>query len=126
MAYETVRYEVTDGIATVMLHRPDHLNAFNVPMMHELLAVFDRVDADDAVRVVIVTGTGRAFCAGADLSEGPAAFVVKEHSEDGVVRPDGSLNYASDGARDGGGRVALRIYRCLKPVIAAIAARRSV
>jgi enoyl-CoA hydratase/carnithine racemase len=120
MAYETIRYEVTDGIATLTLHRPEHLNAFNVPMMHELIAVFDRIDTDDAVRAVIVTGSGRAFCAGADLSAGPAAFVVEDHAHANVVSSDGSLNYASDAARDGGGRVALRIYRCLKPVIAAI------
>jgi enoyl-CoA hydratase/carnithine racemase len=104
----------------VTLHRPEVLNAFNLTMMRELVAAFDRIDADDAVRAVVVTGAGRAFCAGADLSDGPAAFMPDDSSHAEVVRSDGSLNYQSDAARDGGGRVTLRIYRCLKPVIAAI------
>jgi enoyl-CoA hydratase/carnithine racemase len=122
MSYETILYEVSDGIATLTLHRPDRLNAFNLPMMHELLAVFDRIDGDDAVRAVIVTGAGRAFCAGADLSDGPGTFSVPptDDSHDAPVRSDGSLNYASEGARDSGGRVTLRIFQCLKPMIAAI------
>jgi enoyl-CoA hydratase/carnithine racemase len=120
MAYETIRYVVQEGIATVTLHRPEVLNAFNVSMMRELLDAFDRIDTDDAVRAVIVTGSGRAFCAGADLSEGSSAFVVGDDAAAEVLRPDGGLNYDCEGARDGGGRVVLRIYRCLKPVIAAI------
>ena len=116
MDYETIRYDVSEGIATITLSRPDKLNAFTPGMMSELLHVFDRVDSDDEVRAVIVTGDGRAFCAGADLSDGPAAFVF----EGDIMRPDGSLDYSVDAARDGGGRVALRIYQCLKPVIAAI------
>lgn len=116
MDYETIRYDVSEGIATITLSRPDKLNAFTPGMMSELLHVFDRVDSDDEVRAVIVTGDGRAFCAGADLSDGPAAFVF----EGDIMRPDGSLDYSVDAARDGGGRVTLRIYQCLKPVIAAI------
>ncbi|MES2095636.1 MAG: crotonase/enoyl-CoA hydratase family protein [Pseudomonadota bacterium] len=116
MNYETIRYDVTESIATVTMHRPEKLNAFTVRMMEEMLDVLDRVDRDDAVRVVIVTGEGRAFCAGADLSEGANAFVYEE----GVERLDGSLNYSADAARDGGGRVTLRIFECLKPMIAAI------
>ena len=116
MEYQTIRYDVADGIATITLSRPEKLNAFTPGMMSELLHVFDRVDGDDGVRAVIVTGEGRAFCAGADLSDGPDAFL----SDDDVVRPDGSLNYSADAARDGGGRVTLRIFQCLKPVIAAI------
>ncbi|CAN5354293.1 crotonase/enoyl-CoA hydratase family protein [soil metagenome] len=116
MIYETLRYEIDDGVATITLNRPDKLNAFTVKMMEEMLDVLDRVDEDDDVRVAIVTGEGRAFCAGADLSEGADAFVFGGE----VVRPDGSLDYAVDAARDGGGRVTLRLYRSLKPIIAAI------
>ncbi|WP_176593669.1 crotonase/enoyl-CoA hydratase family protein [Sphingobium sp. EM0848] len=116
MSYETIRYEVEDGVATITLHRPEKLNAFTEKMMAEVIDALDRVDADDAVRAVIFTGEGRAFCAGADLSEGTNAFVF----EGDVVRADGSLNYSVDAARDGGGRVTLRIFQCLKPVIAAI------
>lgn len=116
MTYETLRYEIEDGVATITLSRPDKLNAFTVRMMEEMLEVLDRVDEDDGVRAAIVTGDGRAFCAGADLSEGADAFVFGGE----VVRPDGSLNYETDAARDGGGRVTLRLYRSLKPMIAAI------
>lgn len=116
MTYETLRYEIEDGVATITLSRPDKLNAFTVRMMEEMLDVLDRVDEDDSVRAAIVTGDGRAFCAGADLSEGADAFVFGGE----VVRPDGSLNYETDAARDGGGRVTLRLYRSLKPIIAAI------
>jgi enoyl-CoA hydratase/carnithine racemase len=114
--YETIRYEVADAVATITMSRPDKLNAFTGQMMHEMIDAIDRVDADDAVRAVIVTGEGRAFCAGADLSEGVDAFVF----EGDVVRPDGSLDYSVDAARDGGGRLTLRLFQCLKPLIAAI------
>jgi enoyl-CoA hydratase/carnithine racemase len=110
MNYKTIRYNVADGIATLTLYRPEKLNAFTAEMMNELLQAFDLIDADDSVRAVIVTGEGRAFCAGADLSAGSATFRAK----------DETLGYASDSARDGGGRLTLRIFRCLKPVIAAI------
>jgi enoyl-CoA hydratase/carnithine racemase len=102
MNFKAIRCDVANGIATLTLCRPEKLNAFTVEMMNELLQAFDLIDADDAVRAVIVTGEGRAFCAGADLSAGAATF------------------HAADGARDGGGRLTLRIFRCLKPVIAAI------
>ncbi len=118
MTYETIRYEVAEGIATVTLSRPDKLNAFNVTMMDEVLDVLDRVDADDAVRVVIFTGAGRAFCAGADLSEGSKAFVLE--GNDAPLGADGKLDYSREAARDGGGIVTLRLFKCLKPVIAAI------
>jgi len=110
MSYEQIRYEVDGGILTVTLDRPDKLNAFTTRMMHELIDAFDRADADDAVRVVIVTGAGRAFCAGADLSGGSGAF---DHSTGG--KPLGI-----DEHRDGGGLVTLRIFESRKPVIAAI------
>lgn len=107
MTYETIDYAVADGIATVILNRPDKLNAVNTQMIGELLAVIDRVDGDDAVRAVIVTGAGRAFCAGADLSRGAASF-------DRLQRSDG------DDPRDGGGKVTLRLFDSRKPWIGAI------
>src|SRR5437016_639207 len=110
MDYEQIRYEVDGPILTLTLNRPDKLNAFTVRMMHELIDAFDRADADDAVRVVIVTGAGRAFCAGADLSGGSGAF---DHTS-------GSKPLTIDTHRDGGGLVVLRIFESKKPVIAAI------
>jgi len=113
MSYETIRYEVKDGIATLTLSRPDKLNAFTGVMMNEMIAAFDRSDADDAVRAVIVTGDGRAFCAGADLSSGANTF---DFAKNGGAK----IEYEDDAARDGGGRVTLRIFKSLKPVIGAI------
>ena len=109
MAYEQIQYDVADGIATVTLHRPDRMNAFTPTMADEMLRVFDETDADDDVRAVVVTGAGRAFCAGADLSRGGDTF-------DPTVR-GGS---ADEAPRDRGGLVALRIYNSKKPVIGAI------
>lgn len=119
MTYETLKYEVADGIATVTLSRPEKMNAFTGKMLMELLDVVDRTDADDAVRVVIYTGDGRAFCAGADISDGPGGFVDGQ-AEQRLVNADGSLNYHLPEARDGGGLFTLRLYRSLKPTIAAI------
>jgi enoyl-CoA hydratase/carnithine racemase len=110
MDYEQIRYEVDGPILTLTLSRPDQLNAFTVRMMHELIDAFDRADGDDAVRVIIVTGAGRAFCAGADLSGGSDAF---DHTA-------GSKPLTIDTHRDGGGLLTLRIFESKKPVIAAI------
>lgn len=109
--YETIKLEIADGVATLTLHRPDRMNAFTDVMMREMIAAFDETDANDDVRVVIVTGEGRAFCAGADLGAGGETFDY-----------DKRLSRATeeDRSRDGGGRVGLRIYESLKPVIAAI------
>jgi enoyl-CoA hydratase/carnithine racemase len=117
--YRTIRYTIEDRVATLTLNRPQQLNAFTVEMMGELLCVFDEIDADDAVRAVIVTGEGRAFCAGADLSAGTSSFDVGQVAST-ALRADGSLDYSAEAGRDGGGRVTLRIFQCLKPVIAAI------
>lgn len=119
MPFETLKYEVADGIATVTLSRPDKMNACTPKMIEELIKVVDLTDADDAVRVVIYTGEGRAFCAGADISGGPGGF-VDETAEARLVNADGSLNYSDPAARDGGGLITLRLYRSLKPTIAAI------
>lgn len=124
MTFTQIRYAVTDGIATITLSRPDRLNAFTATMMAELIAAFDATDADDAVRAVIVTGDGRAFCAGADLAAGAATFDYDSRPDaprgGSPVRPDGTTDYAHDAVRDGGGQVTLRIFQSLKPVIAAI------
>jgi enoyl-CoA hydratase/carnithine racemase len=110
MDYEEIRYAVEEGVLIITLHRPEKLNAFTVRMMHELIDAFERADADDAVRVVIVTGAGRGFCAGADLSSGGGTFDYTA----------GASRQALDEHRDGGGMVVLRIYASKKPVIAAI------
>lgn len=111
-----ISLDVADGIATITLDRPDQLNAFTVRMLDELLDAFDRTDGDDEVRAVIVTGRGRAFCAGADLSAGAATFDADARgAEVGIERGAGG-----GVPRDGGGRVTLRIFESLKPVIAAI------
>ncbi len=108
--FETLRYAVDQQVATITLHRPEKLNAFTPQMADELIAAFDATDADDEVRAVVVTGAGRAFCAGADLGSGGATFDYKERYS---MQP-GEVH------RDGGGRVSLRIFRSLKPVIGAI------
>lgn len=119
MTYSTIRYDVSDNIATITLHRPERMNAFTAEMMKELVAVFDTIDADDAVRAVIVTGEGRAFCAGADLSAGTATFDA-QHQADAPILADGSPDYGKESARDAGGKLTLHIFQSLKPVIAAI------
>jgi enoyl-CoA hydratase/carnithine racemase len=103
---------VRDGVLTLTLNRPDRLNAFTDVMAREMIDVFDTADADDAVRVVVVTGAGRAFCAGADLGSGGDTFDRAAHG-----RGD---DPADPRNRDGGGTVTLRIFRSLKPVIAAV------
>jgi len=113
MAYETLRTACEDGVFTLTLNRPDKLNAFTQTMMTELLAVYDEIDRDDAVRAVIVTGEGRGFCAGADLSSGGDTFDAGTGAGSGGTRKQAT-------PRDGGGLVSLRIFECLKPVIAAI------
>jgi enoyl-CoA hydratase/carnithine racemase len=107
--HDEIRYDVTDGIATITLHRPDKLNAFTPVMKRELLDALDSAEADDDARVVIVTGAGRAFCAGADLSHGGDTFDYRRRG-----------GTATEAPRDGGGEVSLRIYEMRKPVIAAI------
>ncbi|MGC1400879.1 enoyl-CoA hydratase-related protein, partial [Candidatus Binatus sp.] len=119
MAYEQIIYEVADNIATITLNRPEKLNAFTGIMMNEMIDAFDKADADDNVRAIIVTGAGRAFCAGADLSAGPRTFdSTREDRPDrkAAIRADGSVDWSNEAVRDGGGRLTLRIFECLKPV----------
>ena len=107
LSYETLRAEVEDGLLTLTLDRPDRLNAVNAVLIGEYVAALDAADRDDGVRAVIVTGAGRAFCAGADLSGGPGTF-------DRAPPEPGARH------RDGGGLVALRLFDMKKPVIAAV------
>jgi enoyl-CoA hydratase/carnithine racemase len=113
--FQTLLYAVDDGVATVTLNRPDKLNAFTAQMRDELIAAFDLTDADDAVRAVVVTGAGRAFCAGADLAAGGNTFDYAKRQD-----PRREATMAGDVYRDGGGQVTLRMFRSLKPVIGAI------
>ena len=115
---ETITLDVSDALMTITLDRPEQLNAFNVPMLRELLEAFDRADADPEVRVVIVTGAGRAFCAGADMAGGSETFDYQALRVAAGDRPKTDDPPAV--IRDGGGILALRIFRCTKPVIAAI------
>ncbi|WP_326638425.1 enoyl-CoA hydratase-related protein [Nonomuraea fuscirosea] len=122
MAFSEIAYEVTDHVATVTLKRPERLNAFTFTMRGELIEAFDLADADDDVRAVVVTGAGRAFCAGADLGGGGGTFARRDQTSDGETsKGETSDGETVDGVpRDGGGTVALRIARSLKPVIGAI------
>jgi len=121
---ETITTAVENGLLTLTLNRPERINAFTPLMMHEMCAAFDAADADDAVRAVIVTGAGKAFCAGADLGSGAATFdYANRGAADGAGSPindDGSINWDHEGVRDNGGRLALRIFASKKPVIGAI------
>jgi enoyl-CoA hydratase/carnithine racemase len=128
MAYSEIDYAVSNGIATIAFNRPEKLNAGTPTMVRELLAALDQIDADDDVRVAIVTGNGRAFCAGADLSAGGGTFDYESTSGtrwsgdgDGgaVERVESDANDIFR-HRDGAGLVTLRLFDCTKPVIAAI------
>ena len=115
MTFETIRYSVDEQIATITLHRPHRLNAFTLEMGEEIIAAFDRADADDDVRAVIVTGEKPAFCAGADLSTGADTFNrVADETQSGEFDP------SDPKWRDKGGRLNLRIWESAKPVIGAI------
>ena len=105
-SYEAIRYEVQDGVLTITLNRPERLNAFNGQMAAEMMEAFDHADGDDDIRAIILTGEGRGFCAGADLSSGGDTFARS--------------NEDLEAYRDGGGVLSLRIYALRKPIIAAI------
>ena len=110
MEFQDILYDVSEGIATITLNRPDKLNAFTGRMMHEIISALDITDADDNVKVVIFTGARRAYCAGADLSSGGDTFAK-----------GGSDVQTQQGVpRDGGGLVSLRIFNSQKPVIGVI------
>jgi enoyl-CoA hydratase/carnithine racemase len=110
MSYETILTDLTDGVFTITLNRPERLNAYNNQMFHDLMAALDESDANDEIRVVIITGAGRGFCAGADLGRGGKTFDGTRAKRENEARAP----------RDTGGRNTLRIFQSLKPVIAAI------
>ena len=110
MDYQDITLDIADGIATITLNRPDKLNAFTGKMMHEIIDAFDLTDSDDSVKAVIVTGAGKGFCAGADLSSGGDTF----------AKGGSDIQTKQGVPRDGGGLVSLRIFNSLKPVIGAI------
>ena len=120
MQFTTIRHEVSDGVLTVYLNRPDNLNAFTVEMADELERTFVDVNNDDSVRAVIVTGTGRAFCAGMDLSSSGNVFGLDESQSPSLADMADLDDPTLARVRDTGGRVTLAIYNCRKPVIAAI------
>jgi enoyl-CoA hydratase/carnithine racemase len=116
-------YRVANGVATITLNRPEQLNTFTRAMCADFVGLLDRADADDAVRAVIVTGAGRAFCAGADLNATDSAFSRQPGSagdaRSAAIRPDGSVDWSDPSTRDFGGLITLRLFDCLKPVIVA-------
>lgn len=122
MAYNTLDYRIEDKILTLTLKRPEQLNAFTVEMAHELIDAFNRASEDDAVGAIVVTGHGRAFCAGMDLSKSGNVFGLDESQHPSLSDMQTRLDDPAilDGVRDTGGRVTLAIYACKKPVIAAI------
>ncbi len=118
--YTEIKTDVEDGIMTLTLYRPDKLNAFTRVMMEEMIDAFDAADADDNVRAIIVTGAGRGFCAGADLSSGGDTFNAEARSDREGAGGVGDVNWSDERIRDGGGRLTLRIYESVKPIIGAI------
>ena len=124
--YKQIKTEIDEnGIMVLTLCRPEAMNAFTGRMMHEMIDALDKADADDAVRAIIVTGDGeRAFCAGADLSEGDKTFDYAARSDGGkksnVISDGDEVNWSSQDIRDSGGILTLRIYDSIKPIIGAI------
>jgi enoyl-CoA hydratase/carnithine racemase len=113
MDYTQILYDVKDRILTITLNRPEKLNAFTGTMMNEMIDALDRANKDDNIRAIVVTGAGRAFCAGADLSSGAGTF----DRQSGGGKP---LELSDERIRDGGGLLTLKIFESLKPVIAAV------
>ncbi len=124
MPYQTILYDVADQILTITLNRPEKLNAFTREMMTEMMDALDKADADDNIRAIIVTGAGRGFCAGADLSAGRSTFdrtaQTGEPPSRATAKREADIDWSDESIRDGGGLLTLRIFRCLKPVIAAV------
>ena len=120
--YNTIRYETEDGLLRLTLNRPENLNAFTVEMADELEGAYRRANSDDAVKAIVVTGAGKAFCAGMDLSTGGNVFGLDETQAPTLAdlqqRP--IREEIERGVRDTGGRVALAMFECLKPIVGAI------
>jgi enoyl-CoA hydratase/carnithine racemase len=120
MPYDEITYDIADRVATITLNRPEHLNTGTERMIIELLEAFDLADADDDVRVVVLTGAGKAFCAGADLSGGGSTFEYETDGGGGAPVEPGHPLPTRAVARDGAGLVTMRMFTLRKPVIAAI------
>lgn len=109
-----IRFDLAGHVATITLNRPEKLNAFRRRMAGDLVTMFDRIDADDAIRAVILTGAGKVFCAGADLDPGTSTLLAAQNQE-----ANGEIDWSDPANRDFGGLITLRMYNCLKPVIVA-------
>jgi len=122
MSFNTIDLSVKDYILTLTLNRPESLNSFTVEMANELIQAFNQASEDDAIRAIVVTGAGRAFCAGMDLSIEGNVFGLDEDYQPTLADMENKLDDPAvvNGVRDTGGRVVLAIYDCKKPVIAAI------
>ena len=122
MKYKTIDYTTQDSILTLTLSRPDHMNAFTTEMSHELIDAFSRASDDDAVGAVVITGAGKAFCAGMDLNSTGNVFGLNEALNPTLqdMRERSREPEIEDGVRDSGGRVVLAMYDCKKPIIGAI------
>lgn len=122
MSYKTLNWAVSERVLTLTLNRPEHLNSFTVEMADELEAAFTRASDDDEVGAIVVTGAGRAFCAGMDLTRQGNVFGLDESQRPTLQDMEERLDAPeiAHGVRDTGGRVTLSIFRCKKPVIAAI------
>jgi|TARA_B110000503_G_scaffold86960_1_gene132244 enoyl-CoA hydratase/carnithine racemase len=122
MKYKTIDYTTQDSILTLTLSRPDHMNAFTTEMSHELIDAFSRASDDDAVGAIVVTGAGKAFCAGMDLNSAGNVFGLNESLNPTLqdMRERSHETEIEDGVRDSGGRVVLAMYDCKKPIIGAI------
>ena len=116
MEFETILYEIKDKVLTITLNRPERLNAFTGQMMDDLIEAFDKAGKDDEIRVIIVTGAGRGFCAGADLGAGANTFNREVRNNRGETE---GIKDNPEWMRDGGGRTTLAIFDCPKPIIAA-------
>ena len=122
MSYNTLDWQIDQRVLTLTLNRPAQLNAFTVEMANELIDAYNRASEDDAVGAVVVTGAGRAFCAGMDLSTGGNVFGLDETLNPSLAEQEARWDEPDilNGVRDTGGRVSLAVYECKKPIIAAI------
>ena len=122
MKHKTIDYTTQDSILTLTLSRPDHMNAFTTEMSHELIDAFSRASDDDAVGAIVITGAGKAFCAGMDLNSAGNVFGLNESLNPTLqdMRERSHETEIEDGVRDSGGRVVLAMYDCKKPIIGAI------
>lgn len=122
MAYNAILYQIENHILTITLNRPERMNAFTVEMAEELIDAVNRASEDDAVRAIVVTGSGKAFCAGMDLSTDGNVFGLDESLQPTLKDMQTNLNAPEiiAGVRDTGGQLTLAIYDCKKPIIAAI------